>query len=194
MGKHILIIDGHPDPDDRRLCHGLAKAYVSGAEDNGHEIRRIDVHTLDFSLLKSQAEFEKEIPPHDIAAAQESIRWAEHLVIVYPLWLGTMPALLKGFFEQAIRPSFAFEKGKPGWPKKLLAGRSARIVVTMGMPVMVYRWFYLSHSLRSLERNILKFAGIGPVRETLFGMTDDVGERERNRWIEQMTALGRAGE
>lgn len=193
MAKRILIIDGHPDPDPRRLCHGLADAYVSGAVDNGHEVRRLDLHALDFPLLRTEADFETGTPPPTIAKVQQDIHWAEHIVIVYPLWLGTMPALLKGLLEQAIRPDFAFERGKAGWPKKLLKGRSARIVVTMGMPIMVYRWFYLSHSLRNLERNILKFAGIGPVRETLFGMVKESNEHTRNRWIDRMAALGRAG-
>ena len=194
MVKRILVIDGHPDPDTRRLCHGLSGAYTAGAADGGHEIRRIDLSTLEFPLLRTREDFDHGTPPVTIASAQADIMWAEHLVIVYPLWLGTMPALLKAFLEQVIRPDFAFERGKPGWPKKLLKGRSARIVVTMGMPVMVYRWVYLSHSLRSLERNVLKFAGIGPVRETLFGMADETGERIRNRWISRMSALGRSGE
>ena len=58
---------------------------------------------------------------------------------------------------------------------------------------MIYRWIYLSHSLRSLERNILKFAGISPVRETLFGMIKEANEQTRNRWIDQMATLGRSG-
>tara|TARA_R110002072_G_scaffold113756_2_gene243412 strand:+ start:6075 stop:6671 length:597 start_codon:yes stop_codon:yes gene_type:complete len=191
MAKRILIIDSHPDPDTGRLCHGLANAYASGAEDNGHEVRRLNLHALDFPLLRSAADFETGAPPTAIAASQEDIRWAEHILIVYPLWLGSMPALLKGFLEQAIRPDFAFERGDPGWPRKRLKGRTARIVVTMGMPAMAYRWIYLSHSLRSLERNILKFAGIGPVRETLFGRVNEANEQTRNRWIARMTALGR---
>lgn len=194
MAKRILIIDGHPDPDTQRLCHGLANAYASGAGDNGHEVRRIDLHTLDFPLLCTEADFETGKPSASIAAVQGDIGWAQHIVIVYPLWLGTMPARLKGLLEQVIRPDFAFERTKTAWPKKLLKGRSARIVVTMGMPVMVYRWFYLSHSLRSLERNILKFAGIGPIRETLFGMVKESDEHTRNRWIARMTSLGRAGD
>lgn len=193
MAKRIVIIDGHPDPDKARLCHALANAYASGATDTGHEIRRIDLHELDFPLLRTQADFEHGTPPPSIKAAQASIMWADHLLIVYPLWLGTMPALLKAFLEQVIRPDFAFERGKPGWPKKLLRGRSARIVVTMAMPAIVYRWVYLSHSLRSLERNVLKFAGIGPIRETLFGMAEESGETSINRWIARMTELGRAG-
>lgn len=193
MAKRILIIDGHPDPNPGRLCHGLADAYASGAGDAGHEVRRLDLHALDFPLLRSVSDFERGKPPPGIDSAQEDLRWAEHIVIVYPLWLGTMPALLKGFLEQAIRPDFAFERSDARWPRKLLKGRTARVVVTMGMPVMVYRWFYLAHSLRNLERNILKFIGIAPVRETLFGGVQDTDEHVRNRWIDRMTTLGRAG-
>ena len=193
MAKRILIIDGHPDPEPQRLCHGLANAYASGAADAGHEVWRLELHSLDFPLLRSEADFETGKPPPPIATAQADISWAEHIVIVYPLWLGTMPALLKGFLEQTIRPDFAFERVTSGWPKKRLKGKTARIVVTMGMPVMIYRWIYLSHSLRSLERNILKFAGISPVRETLFGMIKEANEQTRNRWIDQMTMLGRGG-
>jgi putative NADPH-quinone reductase len=193
MAKRILIIDGHPDPAPQRLCHGLANAYASGAVNAGHEVRRLELHALDYPLLRSESDFETGKPPPTIAMAQGDISWAEHIVIVYPLWLGTMPALLKGFLEQVIRPDFAFERGTSRWPKKRLKGRTARIVVTMGMPVMVYRWIYLSHSLRSLERNILKFAGISPIRETLFGRIKEVDEQTRNRWIDQMITLGRAG-
>ena len=120
MAKRILIIDGHPDPEPQRLCHGLANAYASGAVDAGHEVRRLELHSLDFPLLRSEADFETGKPPAPIATAQADISWAEHIVIVYPLWLGTMPALLKGFLEQTIRPDFAFERTTSGWPKKRL--------------------------------------------------------------------------
>lgn len=192
MSARVLIIDGHPDGDEARLCHALAAAYARGATASGHQVKRIDVAHLTFPVLRTQAEFETAAPVVDIHAAQESIRWASHMVIVYPLWLGTMPALLKAFLEQCLRPRFGFEKDDRGWPKKLLKGRSARIVVTMGMPVLWYRCFYLSHSLRNLERNILKFCGIAPVRETLFGMVESASAEKRAQWLQQMERLGRA--
>ncbi len=74
-----------------------------------------------------------------------------------------------------------------------LKGRSARIVVTMGMPTLAYRWYFRAHSLKSLERNILKFAGIAPVRESLFGMVENVSPARRSRWLEQMQDHGAAG-
>ena len=192
MSVNVLIIDGHPDPSQDRLCHALAEAYAHGAAAAGNPVRRLDVARLDFSMLRTRTEFETETTQSDIQAAQTDIEWARHLVIVYPLWLGTMPALLKGFLEQCLRPGFAFEKDSKGWPKKLLRARSARIVVTMGMPAFWYRWFYLAHSLRSLERNILKFCGITPVRETLFGMVEAASESKRAKWLAEMERLGRA--
>jgi putative NADPH-quinone reductase len=114
-------------------------------------------------------------------------------VLIFPLWLGTMPALVKAFLEQIMRPGLGFEYQQRGFPKKLLKGRSARIVVTMGMPVMLYRWFYFSHALRSLKRNIFNFVGIGPVRQSLFGMVEGAGEARIQGWLKTMHRLGAEG-
>jgi putative NADPH-quinone reductase len=193
MAGRIAIIDGHPDSGEVRLCHALAETYAEGAEAAGRAVKRIDVAALDFPLLRSQAKFEKGAPVADIAAAQEAITWADHIVIVYPLWLGTMPALLKGFLEQVLRPGFAFDDRKGMMPAKRLRGRSARIVVTMGMPAFAYRWFFGAHSLKSLERNILKLVGIGPIQESLFGMVEAADAAKRAGWLDTMRDLGRRG-
>lgn len=116
----------------------------------------------------------------------------DHLVIVYPLWLGSMPALLKAFLEHVFRPGFAFEYGAKGFPRKLLRGKSARIVVTMGMPAFFYRWYFGAHSLKSLERNILRFCGISPIRESLFGLVETATESTRHKWLQTMRKLGAA--
>jgi len=113
-------------------------------------------------------------------------------VILYPLWLGAMPVLLKALLEQVSRPGFAFEYRSRGMPKKLLTGKSARIVVTMGMPAFVYRWYFRAHSLKSLAHNVLDFVGIGPIRASLIGMIEGKRTR-RDRWIARMHALGRTG-
>ncbi|HEX9182035.1 MAG TPA: NAD(P)H-dependent oxidoreductase [Burkholderiales bacterium] len=109
---------------------------------------------------------------------------------MFPLWLGDMPAVLKGFFEQCLRPGFAFAEARQGrMPPKLLKGRSARIVVTMGMPAFFYRLYYRAHSVKNLKRNILEFCGVSPVRTTLIGMVEGK-KRARERWLAEMTKLG----
>lgn len=123
--------------------------------------------------------------------AQDALLWAEHLMIIYPLWHGTMPALLKGFIEPVFRPEVAEKQVEQGFPKKMLTGKSARIVITMGMPAWAYRWYFAAHSLKSLKRNILKFSGINPVRSTLFGMVENVSQKKRQGWLTEMEEVGK---
>jgi putative NADPH-quinone reductase len=193
MPNRILIIDGHPDPAPERFCHALAAAYAEGAAAAGSIVRRIEVAKLDFAPLRTRAEWESGAVPSSLAEAQAAIGWAEHLVIVYPLWLGSMPALLRAFLEQVLRPGFAIARGRPSLRSGLLRGKSARIVVTMGMPALVYRWFFRAHGLKNLERNILGFCGIAPIRATLVGMVEAGGAEAHAKWLARLRALGAAG-
>ena len=194
--RHVLVIQGHPDAIVPHLCHALADAYAQGAQDAGHEVRTINVAELDFPLLRSQFAWEEGPLPAGLQQAQEDIRWAEHLVLFFPLWLGDMPALLKGFLEQVARPGFAFGRDSGGSPfgLKNLKGRSARVVVTMGMPALVYRWYFRAHSVKALERSILGFVGIAPVHETLVGMVGSLTPDEAQRWFVTLRRLGQGGE
>ena len=192
MAGRIVIIQGHPDATGEHLCHALAQAYALGALEAGHEVRHVEPARLDFPLLRSKQEWETAPLPESLKTAQEAIAWADHLVIIFPLWLGDMPALVKGFLEQVARPGFAISRSKNGAiGKKLLKGRSARVVVTMGMPALVYRWFFGAHSLKALKRNVLGFVGISPVRNTLLGMVESTNPRRRERWIERFHRMGR---
>ena len=193
MTHRITIIQGHPDNDRPHLCHALANAYRAGAEASGHEVRTISVAEAQFPLIHSKEDFEDGPRPDCVQEAQSMIRTSDHLLLVYPLWLGTMPALLKGFLEQVFRYDFAFEPAGKGRFHKKLKGRSARVLITMGMPAVAYRYYFGAHSLRSLERNILKFAVISPVRSSLFGRVDDASATTRKRWLQQVERLGESG-
>lgn len=195
MSRRILVLQGHPDPSATHLGHALADAYAEGAETAGHTVRRLDVAQLDFPLLRSQHAWENEPAPESLRSAQQDIEWAQHLVVLFPLWLGDMPALLKGFLEQVARPGFAFrgERTNP-FMHKGLTGRSARVVVTMGMPAAVYRWVFRAHSVKSLERNILGFVGIAPIHHTLIGGVGGLSDAASRRWLAQMRRLGEAAE
>ena len=101
-----------------------------------------------------------------------------------------MPALLKAFLEQVMRPGVALEDRKHGFPRALLAGRSARIVVTMGMPALIYRWYFRAHGVRGLERSVSNLLGMKPVRETLLEMVDAVSDANRRAWLDRMRTYG----
>ncbi len=189
MTERVTLIVGHPDPDRSRFGHALAAAYADGARAAGRHVRVLTIADLDFPLLRGQRDWLEGTPPPVIAWAQDDIAWAEHIAIFYPLWLGDVPALFKAFLEQVMRPGFALRYCKSGLPEKLLAGRSADVVVTMGMPSFIYRAWYGAHSLRSLKRNILNLVGIAPVHATVIGSVEG-NAKARERWLSRMYARG----
>lgn len=189
----ILVVQGHPDATQAHLCHALAERYCDSARETGHEVEMIDVGALDVPTLSSKAEWMA--PPRHafISDGQKAIERAEHIVFIYPLWLGSMPAKLKAWLEQVLRHDFAFVVDDKGWRAKL-GGRSARIIVTMGMPSAAYRWFFFAHSLRSFDRNILKFCGIKPVKWSIFGSAEDASGTRQAAYLEQTAQDGAAAQ
>lgn len=77
--------------------------------------------------------------------------------------------------------------------KKGLTGRSARVIVTMGMPAAIYRHLYRAHSLKSLERNVLGFVGLSPIRETLIGGVEGMSQKEVDEWFREVHTFGEEG-
>ena len=192
MARRITIIQGHPDPAGHHLLNAMADAYAEGATSAGHQVRRIEVAKLEFPLLRTQAEFEAGTLPSSLVQAQEDLRWAEHWVFCFRS--GTEPCrrCSRGFSSKFSGRALRWSTGRLASRKRLLAGRSARIVVTMGMPVWIYRWYFGAYGLRSFERSMLGFAGIKPIRESLYGL-GFADEKRRARWIEQMRASGSEG-
>lgn len=193
MFLRIALIDGHPDPDVARFGHAVAGAYAAGAGQGGHEVRLIRLADLAFPVLRSRHDWEQDAPPPTVAAVQADLQWARHLVIVHPLWLGAEPALLKALLEQVFRPGFAFPVGEPTLQGGLLKGRTARIIVTMGMPATIYCLWFGAHGLKALKRNILAFVGFRPIRDTLIGNIEGLTPARRQAWLKSVGALGARG-
>ena len=193
--RRILLVEGHPDGSPERLQRALADAYAQGAQAAGHELRRVQLAAMDIPLLRTAHDWHHGAVPPDLKPVQDAMVWADHLVLMFPLWMGDMPAFTKAFIEQVARPGFAVgpEGAKP-FGHKPLSGRSARVVVTMGMPALVYRWFYRAHSLKALERNVLGFIGYGPIHETLIGQVEALGAAGAAVWLKRLRLMGRRGD
>ena len=196
--KHIAVIQGHPDPQGRHYCHALADAYATGAREAGHAVEMIDIAHLEFPFLRSRDDAEHGSVPDAIREAQAVLTRSDHIVVIYPVWNGAMPALVKGFLEQTFRPGFMFPDSRPGQTlgfvsalrqKKALKGKTARVVVTMQMPAFVYRWYFHPHP----EKNTLRLSGVGPIRESLIGLVEAPSGRNRERWLSRMRVFGRDG-
>ena len=191
MPRTVCIIQGHPHGSGKHLCHAIADAYADGARAGRAEVRRIDLGNMIIPLLRDPAEF-LSAPPEAFAAAQDALRESQHIVVIYPLWLGTMPAVVKAFFEQLCRKGFAIEaNAKGGWPKQMLKGKSARVIVTMGMPAAAYKVMFGAHGVRGFESGILGMAGIKPIRETLVGTVDALNRNRTEALLARVRHLGK---
>ena len=133
MKKNIVVILGHPDKEC--LCGALDEAYIDSTKAPASEIRELKLGEFDFdSILWKGYNRIQELEP-DLVRAQELIQWSDHIVFVYPNWWGTMPALMKGFFDRVFLPGFAFRyREDSAFWDKLLSGRTARLIVTMDTP------------------------------------------------------------
>jgi putative NADPH-quinone reductase len=192
MPKRILVINGHPDTREERFCSALAKTYAESASQAGHQVRRIDVGALSFPLLVRFEEFQTPVDNADIRKAQADILWAQHLVFIHPLWLGAMPAMLKAFLERVACGGFGFDSGTAGNPKRALAGKSARLIVTMGMPAVAFRVVFGAYGEKAFARGILRLSGVWPVRKTYFGAVE-LSETHRSHCLDAVRRLAAAG-
>jgi len=186
----IFLLDGHPDPSPERFCAALTDAYAGGARRSGHEVRRFDLGSMDFPMLRSKEDFESGPVAEDAARVQDAIRWANHIVIIHPMWMGNQPAMLRALFEQVFRYGFALTQPEDKKSNQLLKGKSAHVVMTMGMTSFVYRWYFGAHGLRALEKSLLGFSGVAPIRHTLVGAVDEMSDRKRRRWLRRMSDAG----
>lgn len=188
--RHITVVDGHPDPSEARLNHALADRYALAARAAGHEVRRINICELHIPVLRSSEDYYNEHAPQTLEPAQRDIAWADHLVFFYPLWHGTMPALFKAFIEQTFRPGFAMDYGGARrFPKQLFKGKSARVIVTMGMPALLYRTYFGGYGVKGFERSTLALCGVAPISETLLGTAGGNCTMRAAKWLDMMERL-----
>ena len=188
--QKIMIVVGHSQ--QASFCSVLGSAYKKGAEEAGHKAQVFNLSQMTFDpILREGFHREQPLEP-DLRAAYEALAACDHLVLIFPLWCGDMPAILKGFIERILQPDLiARQNTEAAMNWNIFKNKTARIIMTMGMPVSVYRFWYGGHALKLLTRNILHFVGIKPVRQTLFGMIGTSKPEKRESWVREVEILGR---
>ena len=144
MQKKIFILLGHPDKQG--MCGRLANVYEAGAREGGHEVRRMNIGEMQFDLVLHKGYRERQELEPDLVKFQENVQWADHFVVIYPVWWVGMPAPLKGLFDRAWLPGSAFRyiKTHAGertlfW-HRLFRGKTARIIMTSGTAPWLVRF------------------------------------------------------
>lgn len=187
--KKILLINGHPDP--KSFNRALSEAYKKGALTSGAPYREIHLADLQFNPnLQYGYRKRTELEP-DLLQAQASLQWADHLVWVYPVWWGSVPAIMKGFLDRVLLPGFAFKKREASvWWDKYLTGKSARLICTLDQPAWYYRWINRGPSHQAMTRLTLNFVGIKRVKRTAIGPLRLSTHAYRTDWLRKVEQLG----
>ena len=187
--KKILLIQGHPDTESYNFA--LGNAYKKGALKSGAELKEIIVRDLDFNPnLEFGYRKRTELEP-DLIIAQEKILEADHIVLIYPVWWGSMPAILKGFFDRVFLPGFAFTKRETSlWWDKHLTNKSARIIATLDQPSWFYTLRYLQPSHQAIKGLTFNFVGIKLVKITTIGPIRNSKDSFRQNWLKKIEKLG----
>jgi len=187
--KKVLIIQGNPDKES--FCHALAESYKEGALSSKADVKGIKIREIEFNPnlsfgYKKRVELEE-----GLIKSQHLIKWADHLVFIYPTWWGTMPALLKGFIDRVFLPGFGFQyRDDSVWWDKLLKGKSARLIVTMDTPPWYFRLFYGRPGHNAMKKSTLEFCGVKPVKIISIGPVKHSNKSNRISWLTQVQKLG----
>lgn len=185
----IYILVGHPDPDTNRLCHQLADAYQKGAKERGYKVRRANISDLDFDPVLHNGYEKIQKCEKDLKTVQRDIKWADHIVLFYPNWWSSMPAVLKGLFDRIWLPGFAFQFHKIGWDK-LLKGRTGRVFLTLDNTTSIAYLLFGDYT-NEIRNGLLEFAGIQPTQITRIGRIKFRSERSIRRQITRVYRMGR---
>ena len=190
--KNIFLLAGHVL--ENAIASQLADAYEQGARKAGHNVKRMNLWSMEFDpVLHNDYKIIQDLEP-SLVEMQNAIKKADHLVFIYPNWWSTMPAKLKGVFDRAFLPGFAFNFDKEnGKVIKLLKGKSARVITTNGSLSPMLVKMYVGDNTNEIRNGVLKFCGVSPVRMSAFGPTSKCAAKKLVTWKQNVENLGYKG-
>lgn len=153
---NVLIVFAHPEPQS--LNAALCRSVVDELELLGHSVKVSDLYRQgwksevdrdDFRQLDegqhlhvtaaSDVAFETGMLTDDVRQEQEKLLWADTVILQFPLWWYSMPAILKGWVERVYAYGFAYGVGEHSdrrWGDRfgegIFVGKRAMLIVTAG--------------------------------------------------------------
>ncbi len=188
MKKNIVVITGHPN--QKSFCRAMAKSYIDSALGKGHTVFDLNLIDLHFDpILRSGYASIQELE-EDLVDAQEKIKNADHIALIYPNWWGAPPALLKGFIERVFLPGFAFQYVPNSiMPKQLLKNKTVDLIVTMDTPIWIYKLFLGSRGIKLINESVINFCGMKTKKIILVGPIKKSSEGQRQKWIDKVKKI-----
>ena len=169
--KNILIIVAHPKEDS--FSFAMANVYKENVINNGNTVKILDLyrdeHQQQFFTYSDANELTVDV---SIKYYQEKISWADEIVLVFPYWWGSFPAILKNFFDWNLSKDFAF-KYVDSRPVGLLIDKTVRVFTTTGAPKFIYTITGANRRLKNMiKEQIVSFCGMKLESCDIFGGVD----------------------
>ncbi|BDD09490.1 NAD(P)H dehydrogenase (quinone) [Fulvitalea axinellae] len=179
---NILIVNNHPDKESFNVA--IASAFENEAKLAGHTVNTLNITDLDFDPNLRFGYRKRTTLEPDLIKAQDMIRKASHIIWIYPVWWGGLPALAKGFMDRAFLPGFAWELTESDEPVGLLKGKTAQVITTMDADIEEYQ------NLQNQNINTnLEFIGLEVVKNTNFAPTSSASTEQINLWLNEVKTL-----
>lgn len=189
--KKILVLSANPKPTS--LTQSLAKQYTDTAQAD-HDVKFMDISALHFAVNLNQGHDQEQPLEADLIDFQQALTWCDHFVLFTPIWWGSIPAKLKGLFDRTLLPGYAFQYvSGNAFPKQLLTGKTARVVMLMDTPPWYYRLVQRSPAVKELSKPVLNFVGIKPVKFEMFGPVIHSSDQTQNKWRSKVKSWARQG-
>lgn len=182
----ILIVMGNPKPES--LCNSICEQYALGARAAGHEVEIVKLNQ--FSLDCAAPNAPNYEPPDWAIEQQEKVKKCDHLVLITPMWWGSMTAALKTYLDQVFLSGVTFRYREDGGYDKLCLGKTSEVIITSDTPSWVYFSFMGAPLVRTFKMHILEFCGFKFKRATMFSPTIKSTQQTVQKWLGKAKALG----
>ena len=191
-----LIIYYHPH--EGSFCSAIRDAVISGLEVGKHEYKLVDLGVDEFDPVMRAKDLkafamagrigEEGLEGVDpiVLKYMKKLRWAEHIVMIFPIWWMSMPAMMKGFVDKVIFPGVVY-KMEGGNLVSMLSGlKQVTIITTMNPPADVYKNMFNNSIEGSLIKGTFNKIGIHDIRWISLNMVKQVGDEKRWVWLDEI--------
>ncbi|MCW3837317.1 NAD(P)H-dependent oxidoreductase [Sphingomonas canadensis] len=128
-----LVIACHPEPHSFTMA--VANTYCEAVEACGHRAEFRDLYRMQFDPVLKASERPGapgfSVAP-DVAAELALLADAAVIVLVYPIWFGTPPAMLKGYVERVLGSGMTYRAIRGGEGTPLVAGKQLLSITSSG--------------------------------------------------------------
>lgn len=145
---NVLIVHAHPEPQS--FTAALRDQAVATLQGQGHQVQVSDLYAMGWNPLASAEDFnERENPDYlvyaleqrvgakqqtlaaDIQGELDKLLWADLLILNFPIYWFSAPAMLKGWIDRVLVSGICYG-GKRFYDQGGLAGKRALVTVTLG--------------------------------------------------------------